>query len=679
MKNIKLIFGTHNSQPVGVADADFETAYRQSYKPFLTTLYNHPEIQAVLHYSGYLLSWFEDKHPEFLMLLNDIVKRKQVELLGGGYYEPVLPLVPSSDRTGQIEMLTTFLRKRFGRRPRGGWVTERIWEPSLASTIKNSGIEYVFLDDQHFLSAGFEDSDMYRPAVTEDQGKTLVVFPICTRLRHMVPEETPEATIDYLMSLREEEKDARVAVLLDDGERYGLSNNPNGNVVSKDGWFEHFFELLAKQKGKIDTTRPGSYLSDHSASSGKKGYFRCTSYSEMMGWTLDTENQRNFEKAKNKLSDKDKSPFLCGGYFRQFLSKYPESNMLYAKMMYTHLLVNQIRGDRARKKAAREELWRGECHSALWHGKYGGIYENRLRKASYRALIEAEKVTREKGIFKPSLTAVDFDMDGTNEYLYQGHEMNSYVHQVGGIVFELDHIKRAWNYLDTLARHREPYHEIGTTPVDRYSRRAFVDHFFLPNENINSFDRMTYTELGNFIGKAYRVDAFERERNELRFVANGRVLFKTKQHPFEIRKCYLFKKNTVSVTYTLFNTASIPLNLRFGSEINLALPANTEDSTRISTVERDSKNKEVRSEIGLSKTIVESASEVLIEDLRNEVALAVSSTLPFKLWSLSVDTFSRSLNGEAKSYQSSCLVPQWSVDLRPGERWEITLTIGFVK
>lgn len=677
MKNIKLIFGTHNSQPVGVADAEIEEVYQQSYKPFLTNLYNHPEIQAVLHYSGLLLSWLEDKHPEFLMLLNDVVKRKQVELLGGGYYEPVLPLVPSSDRTGQIELLTTLLRRRFGRRPRGGWITERIWEPSLASTIKNSGMEYVFLDDQHFLTAGFEGSDMYRPCITEDQGKTLVVFPICTRLRHMVPGETPEATVDYILSQRDDENDARVIVLIDDGERYGLWNRASKNVVYKGGWFERFFELLAAQKGKIDTVAPGNYLSEHAPA--KKGYFRCTSYEEMMSWTLDTATQRDFEKAKNKLSEKDKGPFLCGGYFRQFLSKYPESNMLYAKMMYTHLLVNQIRGDRARKKAAREELWRGEGHAPLWHGKHGGIYDNRLRKAAYRALIEAEKVTREKGIFKPSLAAVDFDMDGTSEYLYQGLEMNGYVHRVGGVLFELDHIKESWNYLDTLSRHREPYHDAASTPVDRYSRRAFVDHFFLPNENINSFDRMTCTELGNFIWKSYKVESYERDRNEVKLVANGRILYKTKQQPFEIKKYYNFKKTAISVSYTLHNTSSVPMSLNFGSEVNLSFQGNTAQELRLWNVEHDVKGKEGRNDIGLEKTIVEGVSELCAEDLANQVSVSVASTLPFKLWSLPVLTHSRSLNGEAETYQSTCLVPQWTLNFMPSEKWQVVLTIAFVK
>ena len=54
------------------------------------------------------------------MLINDMVKRKQLELLGGGFYDPILPVIPNSDRSGQIEALTTYLRKHFGKRPRGG-------------------------------------------------------------------------------------------------------------------------------------------------------------------------------------------------------------------------------------------------------------------------------------------------------------------------------------------------------------------------------------------------------------------------------------------------------------------------------------------------------------------------------------------------------------------------------
>ena len=672
MKSIKLIFGTHNSQPIGVSEEELEDAYESSYKPFLTQIYKHPEVHVVLHYCGVLLAWFEARHPEFLMLMNDLVRRKQAELLGGGYYEPVLPLIPGPDRSGQIEKLTTLLRKRFGKRPRGGWVTERIWEPALASTIKNSGMEYIFLDDQHFMSAGFEGSDLYRPCVTEDQGKILTVFPISSPLRHMIPGEKPQSAVSYMLSLRDEADEGRVVVLVDDGEKYG-GWQTDEKKVHRDGWFEEFFELLAQQKGKVDTILPSSYLQEWPPV--RKGYFRCTSYEEMMSWTLDPSAHQDYEAAKTAMKENGKLPFLCGGYFRQFLSKYPESNLLYSKMMYTHVLVNQIRGDRSRKKAAREELMRGECNTAFWHGKHGGIYENKLRKATYAALIEAEKITREKGIFRPSTVAVDFDMDGENEYLYQGQEINCYVHRVGGVLFELDHIKEAWNYLDTLGRHREHYHpESPATPTDWYSRFSFVDHFFQSNENINSFDRMNYNELGNFITKPYRVVASDRERNEVRLVANGRITVKGKKHPFEIRKKYQFRKNSFTVSYVLFNTADVLLPINFGPEINFSFESRAEDCLRITSTGADGK----REDIDSGKTIVESAGEVALADLRRNVSLTVAASLPFRLWSLPVETLSRSIGGMVKGYQSSCLVPQWFLSMKPGETWEVEIgvTIG---
>ena len=70
---------------------------------------------------------------------------------------------------------------------------------------------------------------------------------------------------------------------------------------------------------------------------------------------------------------------------------------MYAKMMYTNILVNQIKGDKYKKKAAKEELWKGQNSYAYWHGQHKGIYTNKLRKEIYRSLIEAERITRGPG------------------------------------------------------------------------------------------------------------------------------------------------------------------------------------------------------------------------------------------------------------------------------------------
>ena len=148
MSPISLLFGTYNQQPDGTTAEAFEESYQRSYKPFLSLLYKHPRLHTVLHYSGSLFEWLEDQHPEFIMLLKEMVRRKQVELLGGGHHAPILPLIPDGDKLGQIEKMSTFIRTTFGTRPWGSWLAERVWEPTLARILSNSGIEYTFLDDE---------------------------------------------------------------------------------------------------------------------------------------------------------------------------------------------------------------------------------------------------------------------------------------------------------------------------------------------------------------------------------------------------------------------------------------------------------------------------------------------------------------------------------------------------
>ena len=66
MNMIKLVFGTHSTQPLDLPESLYEDAYQKAYKPFLTAVYNFPELALTLHYSGPLLSWLERRHPEFI-------------------------------------------------------------------------------------------------------------------------------------------------------------------------------------------------------------------------------------------------------------------------------------------------------------------------------------------------------------------------------------------------------------------------------------------------------------------------------------------------------------------------------------------------------------------------------------------------------------------------------------
>ena len=101
--NVKmnLILGVSNHIPNGAADEEFEALYNYNIRPLVSALYQFPQINMVFHYSGVLLYWIERNHPEIFVLLEDLLSRKQIELLGGGFYEPMMPFLPQADKIGK--------------------------------------------------------------------------------------------------------------------------------------------------------------------------------------------------------------------------------------------------------------------------------------------------------------------------------------------------------------------------------------------------------------------------------------------------------------------------------------------------------------------------------------------------------------------------------------------------
>ena len=55
-----------------------------------------------LHHTGPLLEWIERERPDYFDSCAALVGRGQVELLGGGFYEPMLAVLPERDARGQI-------------------------------------------------------------------------------------------------------------------------------------------------------------------------------------------------------------------------------------------------------------------------------------------------------------------------------------------------------------------------------------------------------------------------------------------------------------------------------------------------------------------------------------------------------------------------------------------------
>jgi len=104
-KKIYLALAIHSHQPVGNFDFVFAEAYEKAYLPMIEALEKHPTIRLALHYTGPLRDWLLANRSELIERIAALVSRGQVEMMTGGYYEPILVAIPDVDKLGQVRKL----------------------------------------------------------------------------------------------------------------------------------------------------------------------------------------------------------------------------------------------------------------------------------------------------------------------------------------------------------------------------------------------------------------------------------------------------------------------------------------------------------------------------------------------------------------------------------------------
>ena len=323
------------------------------------------------------MEWLDQAHPEYLDRLAHLVEIDRVEIIGGAFYEPILTMIPSRDRRGQITSFTHWLKRRLGANVNGMWVPERVWESGLASDIAESGIKYTLLDDYHFRSAGIAQDQLDGFYITEHEGQTVSIFPGSEKLRYLIPFADAHETIEYLRELGESNPGC-VAVFGDDGEKFGTWPNTKEHVYDN-GWLRSFFDQLSDNSDWLSTTTLAETV--HATAPVGKVYLPDASYREMTEWAWPTDRQIAYENLVHDLEHDEGwgsiQPFLRGGFWRNFKIKYPETNEMYARMMYVSRLIDAVATeglDAGVVSTARNYLYRGQCNCSYWHGAFGGVY-----------------------------------------------------------------------------------------------------------------------------------------------------------------------------------------------------------------------------------------------------------------------------------------------------------------
>ncbi len=704
MKKEKLSFilGVHCHQPVGNFGWVIEEAFEKSYRPFIDSLKAYPKIKATAHFSGPLLEWIEDNRPDFFPSVRERVEAGQLEIMGGGFYEPILMIIPQVDRVEQIEMMATYAEEKLGMRPKGVWLTERIWEPSLPKTFKNAGVSFTMTDDSHFFQAGLPAAEVHGYYMTEEEGMSTAVFPIDQHLRYAVPFKSPETTIEYLKK-RYDAGDRSCFTLIDDGEKFGLWPGTYELLYSKEKWLDRFYTLLEKQSDWLEITTPSAYLEQNPPEG--LAYLPTASYFEMGQWTLSPEGNHTLESLKKSLSKElgdDVERYLKGGFFRNFFMRYPESNHMHKRMLEISRKIHNSGLEGEPRAAAKRALFMAQCNCAYWHGIFGGLYLPHLRDAIYEYLIKAEAIAEDRGLIAESY---DLEYDGKEEIHLRNNHLAAFLQpHDGASLLELDSVHYSANILNSLARRPEAYHarpetkEADVKPeeeeggsihdivkeisaedrkllvYDTHRRSSFRDFLFdakTPPAAQDLHD-LKYEEHGALSTLAYEYEWLEDDTScGVRFfgdmpLGNGNL---------HVQKDFtLFEgESEITADYNLRLTEGKPFSGLLGVQFNLSVPSALGLDTPFTL---DGKSLPLKL---LANGNAENAKRFSIQDPARKFRAYIETEQKADIAWHPVQTVSQSESGYDRNYQASAVWFFFHIELKPEEDFAFSVKLGVRK
>lgn len=437
-QKIQFAMSVHCHQPVYNFESEIEKAYERAYLPLVNTLEEYPAVKMTFHFSGGMLEWFGERRPEFLHKLKRLNKKGQIEFLGGGCYEPLLPFIPLVDRIGQLEMNKEKTKTFLDIVPEGIWLAERLWSPELIDTLAETGVKYTIVDDSHLMNAGVNTSELCRPYKAVSGKNEIILFPARTFFRYSIPFRKVKATIEYLRAGFDNSPNNRCFFFADDGEKFGAWPYTYRHVYKK-RWLSDFFYALTASSKWLESRTYSKLCSYADKEPVEVPEF---SYPEMMKWS--------------------------GGGFRNFSEKYPESSRMQKRMFSVSEKIDRLKSDSCcifpqendEIVCSTKQLYKAQSGCAYWHGAFAGIYQHNLRNGVYKHLISAEESLRGSIFEKKSFTGIEIADSGTlDEFSVKTENIKCYFSKKTGNITELDILPARNNITNVITRRPEGYHK----------------------------------------------------------------------------------------------------------------------------------------------------------------------------------------------------------------------------
>ncbi len=668
MKKVNILLVLHNHQPCDNFGWVFEDAYKKSYEPFIAVLEKYPRVKVAMHYSGSLLEWLHKFKPEFISRIKSLVKKRQITLLTGGFYEPIFPIIPDRDKIAQVKLLTDFIRNRFECNPKGLWITERVWEEGLSDLFLSLGLEYTIVDENHLKRAGVSREKIHGYFELRNGFK---VFAASKLLRYMIPFARIDEISEHFKKLSEKLKETFV-IFADDGEKFGFWPHTYRWVYKK-RWLEKFFEYLSDEETILESVAPEEAF-DRFKPSGKVD-IPPSSYSEMMEWSK--------------------------GDFNNFFKIYPEANIMRNRMLYVSKEIEKAEASpnptttrqRSLFQEAKKELYKAQSGCPYWHGVFGGLYLNHLRSGVYKHLINAQNALER--LSKPEIVHLkmyDLDNDASDEIIIGNRFLDLYIKPGrSGSIFALDNKRKSYNMINIITRRPEAYHSklvrrhknnFKNIKRDLEKGKAIDIHNILGirGRNLEKFliydDTKKDSVIDYFLAGKFSLKDFSKGKRE--------KLIKLSKNHYNVNK--IIDKNYIS--FILEKTEDIELEkevfcvyikkeliLSNSSEFYIEYTLKNLSRKKLFTTFATEYNWSFMNKYFLKNRDFRNIDSFLLKDEWSDIEIKYRFSESVRLWSIPIYTLNETESGLDKTYQYLSLLIQTPISLACEEDIKLSSTI----
>ena len=497
------------------------------------------------------------------------------------------------------------------------------------------------MDSRLIPQSGFRPVSVFSPLVVEEMGKTTTVIPLHQSSLPR-PGRDPADYLEFTHTIATSGESSILACVFTPQYFYTLL---------EEGWFERFL-ALSKKDDITSLTLPQRYLKQYHTRFST--YIPAGCMSEAAMWTLEPfiPYTRVFSEAMRPT-------------VKDFLTVYSEARFLYSRMIYVSMLISQCRGDKLRKKAAREELHAAQHFAAYIYKGRGGISDKALRARTYRRLLTAEKILREASEFKENANAFDFIMSGRRDFLCCFETFNAFFCLQGGLLFELDIMNNAANYC-TAARHCAR----DGSAYALYEKKMFIDHLW-DYDDFKKFTSAAYVSVPVFAASEYKEVGFDRIKKEIRLSVSG--FWGKERIPVTLKKNYSVSEHGVVCQYILKNEGTAVLKAKFGVEHNISVPVNDEKILNAEAVVCDARETPCSGRTYIRQSGI---SFVQLTDTASETAFIFEPNESCGFYLTPFYTDLQTADGSfIKQYEAHTCAFYWNVDLLPGMETEKILNL----